>query len=533
MVELAKKVAPISSITSTSKHSNSPVDAIRSRRSQELIIGLCGAIGSGVKSLNTVLQTHLETYGYRVKLVSLSELIRHYSKPSKNPFDDPADTSTFQPSQSELPSSNAFSSENLTGFSRYQYLQDAGDKMRSNHGPSVLAELAIRDILTWREENYGQGSEETTKITDKVAYIIDQLKHPKEVEMFKEVYRNNFYLIGLLRTEAERKHYLKNEGISDQDISNLIIRDRKSANIYGQQVQDTLHKSDYFISDIDSTSQLKKSVTRFIELVHGLNNLTPTRDEVGIYAAYSASLRSACLSRQVGASIADDEGSILSTGCNDVPQYRGGLYNSESTQDMRCFNHGGVCHNDKHKNKLKSEIEKILNDNNILDSKKIAEKIIKETKAKSLIEYSRAIHAEMDAIMALARATNNSSLGKTLYCTTYPCHVCARHIVAAGIRRVVYIEPYEKSLAMELHSDAICHLESRDINKVLFENFEGVSPTRYAKFFVYDRKRKDESGMLIVYSAKDSGHVDHQHLDSYNDYEVKVVKMLGSRIPVN
>ncbi|TMQ08861.1 MAG: hypothetical protein E6J90_35770 [Deltaproteobacteria bacterium] len=35
------------------------------------------------------------------------------------------------------------------------------------------------------------------------------------------------------------------------------------------------------------------------------------------------------------------------------------------------------------------------------------------------------------------------------------CHNCAKHIVASGIRRVVYVEPYVKSQAVQLHGDAI------------------------------------------------------------------------------
>lgn len=36
-------------------------------------------------------------------------------------------------------------------------------------------------------------------------------------------------------------------------------------------------------------------------------------------------------------------------------------------------------------------------------------------------------------------------MGTTLYATMYPCHNCARHIVAAGIRKVIYIERYGES----------------------------------------------------------------------------------------
>jgi hypothetical protein len=104
--------------------------------------------------------------------------------------------------------------------------------------------------------------------------------------------------------------------------------------------------------------------------------------------------------------------------------------------------------------------------------------------------------------------------------------------VAAGIKRVVYIEPYEKSLAIQLHGDAICHPENRtQEEKVLFENFEGVSPKRYAKFFGYNLKRKDDKGKAIPYKVMESGHVDPQYLDSYVDYELKIVDLVNKKIP--
>ncbi len=242
-----------------------------------------------------------------------------------------------------------------------------------------------------------------------------------------------------------------------------------------------------------------------------------------MYTAFSASLRSACLSRQVGAAITDDEGTILSTGCNDVPKFGGGLYNAESKSDKRCFNNGKICHNDKHKQLLQKEITSILQANKVPDALNLSKQIIEQSKAKSLIEYSRAIHAEMDAITTLARNSSYNTIGKTLFCTTYPCHVCARHIVAAGIKRVVYIEPYEKSLALQLHGDSISHSSGgTNSGQVIFENFEGVSPKRYTKFFGFNQPRKDESGAVLSYTVLNSDHVDPQYLDSYVDYETKV-----------
>ena len=494
MAESAENIIPVHQ-WEANENSDS-INEIKGRRSQELIIGLCGAIGSGIKTLKEQTIQCLRQNGYHVEHIRISDLISEFSK---------------------------ISTTTLNSFERYNKLQDLGDNLREDNKNFICAELAILKIQVLRENIYGKDNPELTKNTKKTAYIIDQIKHPAEVELLNQVYKNNFYLVGLLRTVAERIQNLRDEGIKEEDVQKIIERDRKSSNKFGQQVEETLQLSDYFIKNLD-TEVMKKSVLRFIDLIHGANNITPSKDESGMYAAYSSSLGSACLSRQVGASIIDVDGNIIATGRNDVPQYGGGLYTSESTKDRRCFNKNG-CHNDNHKSLLKKEITGILQKLKISDSDKIAEEIMKETKAKYLIEYSRAVHAEMDAIVSLARKTNMGTTGNTLYCTTYPCHVCARHIVAAGLKRVVYIEPYEKSLALQLHDDTICQTDQSPApDKVLFENFEGVAPKRYAKFFGYHRKRKDAQGKPITYSIEESYHVDTQYLDSYSDYESKVVQ---------
>ena len=51
------------------------------------------------------------------------------------------------------------------------------------------------------------------------------------------------------------------------------------------------------------------------------------------------------------------------------------------------------------------------------------------------------LHAEANAITKLARSSNNSE-GATLYVTASPCIECAKLIIQAGIKRVVYGEQY-------------------------------------------------------------------------------------------
>ena len=88
--------------------------------------------------------------------------------------------------------------------------------------------------------------------------------------------------------------------------------------------------------------------------------------------------------------------------------------------------------------------------------------------------------------------------GGTLYCTTFPCHMCARHIIAAGIHRVVYIEPYPKSRAKRLYKRAIQVDEDRDADTdaVQFEAFVGVAPSRFIDIFDMV-ERKDRQGYSL------------------------------------
>jgi dCMP deaminase len=59
------------------------------------------------------------------------------------------------------------------------------------------------------------------------------------------------------------------------------------------------------------------------------------------------------------------------------------------------------------------------------------------------------LHAEANAITKVAKS-NNSSAGATLYITSSPCLECAKLIIQAGIRRVVFAERYHRTDGIEL-----------------------------------------------------------------------------------
>lgn len=128
-----------------------------------------------------------------------------------------------------------------------------------------------------------------------------------------------------------------------------------------------------------------------------------------------------------------------------------------------------------------------------------ARAILKPTGLPDITEFGRSVHAEMEALLACGR-TGRSARGVTLYTTTFPCHNCCRHIVAAGVERVVYIEPYAKSKAATLHGDAIS-IDETITGKVPFVPFIGIGPRRYFDLFSlklstgYPIERK-ENGVL-------------------------------------
>jgi hypothetical protein len=108
----------------------------------------------------------------------------------------------------------------------------------------------------------------------------------------------------------------------------------------------------------------------------------------------------------------------------------------------------------------------------------------------------------------MAALSDAARLGRSvengvLYCTTFPCHMCAKHIVASGISNVVFLEPYPKSLTVALHSDSV-QVEGADRGEfqeypcVEFDHFFGVTPRRYREVFERS-ERKSDDGLFITY----------------------------------
>lgn len=504
-------VTQISSTINKSGH-----EIAKEQASGEIVFGFAGAIGCGIKDVVAKMAEYLEAANYEVHLISISDIIKNL----------------YKSGIIDLPEHPDIDIDSLTGKERYTILQDCGNKLRESFNPSFLADAVISEIATLRKAISLKESGEEGEYVRR-AYLVNQFKNPEEIKTLRLLYGDSFFLTGVLSSTNDRLKNLRRERIDELDARTLVERDKGENEDHGQRLQKTLFNADYFIRHTNNNVEdLSIPIERFIKLIHGQKGVTPTLQEIGMFEAYTASLSSACLSRQVGAAIADEEGTIISSGCNDAPASGGGLYTADHASDLRCYRKGEICYNYEKQKELLQDITQIIQQHDIEEdkAKEIAANIKKNTRVSSLTEFSRAIHAEMDAILKIARRDSTSTRNCTLYTTTYPCHNCARHIVAAGISRVVYIEPYEKSLALELHDDAITTDDQdaeQDLNnslkKLLIVQFEGTAPIRYESFFKYKKGTK-VGGKLHKTPIGESQQLDPLFAEAYHQIEKRILK---------
>ena len=136
----------------------------------------------------------------------------------------------------------------------------------------------------------------------------------------------------------------------------------------------------------------------------------PSWDKYFIDITHLVATRSTCLRRGVGALLVKDR-NILATGYNGAPS---GIRHCAETGCLR--EQLNVPSGERH-------------------------------------ELCRGLHAEQNAIIQAARHGVNID-GATLYCTTMPCAICAKMLINAGIRRIVYVEGYADNLAHDMLTEA-------------------------------------------------------------------------------
>lgn len=503
------------------------MSTIYSLKYPELVFGIAGPIGIDIDAITRTLKEVLSTVAYRSTVIRITDEI------------DSIDSSEPKPA-------------NPSFYNTMRYkMKHASNLCRDRSDPAFLMRLAILAIIRERRglvesasflsnddddeksvishvDDDGPSTFETLShgrysISYRSAYIIRQIKRPQEVQILRQVYGDQFFLISAYGSEVNRSRVLR-DNIRHSDSTNhsdsretylasqLIEQDMsEDEDDYGQHTRDSFHLADVVIDGINK-DKMRSNIERFINALFGLNEIAPTKAEFGMNAAHSASLRSSDLSRQVGAAILTANGEVLTQGCNEVPKAFGGTYWDGEQPDFRDIKVGKDS-NDILKVDVLTNLVEVMKAHGLLSDKvaksgspmqivkfligredgpeafKEARGALKNTKIMDLTEYGRVVHAEMNSICDAARVGVPLKLS-TLYSTTFPCHNCTKHILAAGIKEVVFLEPYPKSKAKELHQNEI-EIEGMSENKVNFVPFLGITPARYKLLFQKSKRKRD------------------------------------------
>lgn len=405
-----------------------------------IVLGLTGSFGSGC----TTLATGLIQSGYR--RIALSKAIRD-------------EWSRLHP---EAPTRKD--------------LQDLGDSLRESKSPSYLAEIA---------------AQEARRIGGLV--VFDGIRNLAEAKYLRDTFPD-FFLVAVWCPQQERWKRMQGEYSGSQsDYSDFISddeRDKDEELTYGQQVQLCVDNADIVISNETAynskpahVNALKKKIDEYLSLLNGSQLRTPTQAEAAMATAYTWSLRSLCIKRQVGAIITDTAGKVISVGYNENPE-----------PVAPCVKKFGNCYKDDW---LHEHLEQQLkgNGNTCFKCHKPVGSIAElgqtykcqHCRASYIRTYSpdrgmsrcTAIHAENMAIM---NAAGKNLEGTILYTTTFPCSQCARQIVYAGIRELVYVEPYPDP-------DAARFL--REFSERRVRLFEGVKARAYERVFSGVREKHE------------------------------------------
>ncbi|MDP7454655.1 MAG: deaminase [Candidatus Peribacteraceae bacterium] len=272
-------------------------------------------------------------------------------------------------------------------------LQTVGNMLRNDYGAGALG-------IRVREEIQKDPSSD---------WVIDGIRNPGENEELGAL--DDFSMIGVgvdseivIRRIMERNRggeVLKREAILDK----LNKEKGEGEPPEGQQVKKCLEEADYFLINEGTLDDLENKVMHFLRLQ--TNEDRPTFDEIFMEIAYIWGKRSTCLRRNVGAVIAKDK-QQLTAGYNGAPK---GV--------PHCAQLGGCLR------------EKL----NIPSGQRH--------------EICRGTHAEQNAITQAAKFGINIE-GATLYCNCFPCVICTKMIINAGIVTVVYDSDYDDPLSKEI-----------------------------------------------------------------------------------
>ena len=150
-----------------------------------------------------------------------------------------------------------------------------------------------------------------------VAYLLDSLKHPDRLERLRAVYGPAFISVGIYSpakyvnnicgVRPSRRMSTVGSKSCWSAMREVRMMMKSSASVFPMRSI----RRNFVINATLPDTKLEKSMSRLVELIFGNVHLTPTLDELGMYLARAAQVRSGSLARQIGAAILRDDGSLV------------------------------------------------------------------------------------------------------------------------------------------------------------------------------------------------------------------------------
>lgn len=253
-----------------------------------------------------------------------------------------------------------------------------GNRLRSEHGPGVLAEKIF------------------ARLDPEKNYVIDSVRHPSEVQVFRR--RRDFALLCVeaptkVRFERLQQRGRENDPVNYEQFEKLEAKEAKSATGSDQQLDQAIGVADKVVANDGALEAMHEKVKQIL-LELSKKEVRPDWDHYFMGIAKVVALRSNCIKRKVAAVIVKDK-RIIATGYNGTPR---GIRNCSEGGCPRCNAIGQT--------------------------------------GKGLDECVCS-HAEENAIVQSAYH-GVSIKDSVIYTTFSPCLTCTKMIINAGIREVVY-----------------------------------------------------------------------------------------------
>ncbi len=408
-------------------------------------------------------------------------------------------------------------------------LQDFGDNIRCHGNPftsegilkqsnvSLIAAEANKIIKFMRNR---QDKDDNRRHH----FVIECFRNPYEVEYFRYRYYE-FYLFSIFADKVSRQ---RREPFSDSRDKRDSGENKKLEDIHKQDVSRCVYLSDIAINNNSTPDDFYEKLMKYYALILRPGCVNATSTESFMDQAYSLSLRSSCISRQVGAVIIGKDGYVVGAGWNDAGEGQIGcgyrqigdiknlpnsvlVTNPEKEDSFRRYlasqryPEDSFCFKDEYsyyvlRKKLKDFMKERSREFRQMGTRKLQQQMIEEWLVRDIkikrLEYCRALHAEENALLQNAKIGGVGVRGGKIYTTSFPCELCAKKIYQSGIREVIYTEPYPESISQDVFLQD-------GIKKITLIQFEGVKSHSYYRLYKASADKKERQKLTRLDEVND------------------------------